>query len=106
MKVILETFNTFKSNKTYEEVRHAIRSTRYEITNEDEIPNVLGQVATDIEFQMDKMELSESGLVIKQIEKLKSNYDKYNPTRGGKFIALPRWVSFKKACIRYTCTTS
>lgn len=48
---------------------------------------------------MDKMELLESGLVIKQIEKLKFNYDKYNPIRGGKFIALPRWVSLKKACI-------
>ena len=37
-------------------------------------------MATDIEIQMDKMELSESGLVIKQIEQLKFNYDKYNPT--------------------------
>ena len=56
-------------------------------------------MATDIELQMDKMELSESGLVVKQIEKLKFNDDKYNPTRGGKFIALPKWVSTKKACI-------
>ena len=56
-------------------------------------------MATDIEIQMDKMELSESGLVINQIEKLKFNYDKYNPTRGGKFIPLPKWVSTKKACI-------
>ena len=43
MKVILETINTFKSKKTNEEVRHAIRSRRYEITNEEEIPNVLSQ---------------------------------------------------------------
>ena len=48
---------------------------------------------------MDKMELSESGLVIKQIDKLTFNYDKYNPTRGGSFIALPKWVQNKKACI-------
>ena len=99
MKVFLETFNTFKSKKTDEEVRHSVRSRRYEITNEDEIPTVLNQMATDIELQMDKMELSESGLVVKQIEKLKFNYDKYNPTRGGKFITLPKWVSTKKACI-------
>ena len=76
-----------------------MRSRRYEITNEEEIPNVLNQMATDIELQMDKMELSESGLIIKQIEKLKLNFDKYNPTRGGKFIPLPKWVSDKKACI-------
>ena len=56
-------------------------------------------MASDIELQMDMMELSESGLVVKQIEKLKFSYDKYNPTRGGKFIALPKWVSTKKACI-------
>ena len=67
LKVIL-TFNNFKSKKTNEEVRHAIRSRRYEITNAEEIPNVLSQMATDIELQMDKKELSESGLVIKQTE--------------------------------------
>ena len=99
MKVILQAFGTFKSKKTNEELRHMIKSRRYEITNEDEIANVLSQMATDIEFQMDKMELSESGLVITQIDKLKFNMDKFNPTRGGKFIPLPKWVSDKKACI-------
>ena len=29
MKVILETFNTFKNKKTNEEVRHSMRSRRY-----------------------------------------------------------------------------
>ena len=99
MKIVLETFSTFKSKKTNEEVRHSIRSRRYEVTNEGEIPNVLSQMATDIEIQMDKMELSESGLVITQIDKLKFNYDKYNPTRGGSYIDLPKWVQSKKACI-------
>ena len=60
---------------------------------------MLSQMATDIELQMDKMELSESGLVIKQIEKIKFNYDKYNPTRGGRCLNLPKWVADKKACI-------
>ena len=109
MKVILQSFGTFKSKKTDEELRHMIKSRRYEITNEDEIPNVhrvsdgtehrVSDGQDGQEFQMDKMELSESGLVIKQIDKLKFNMDKYNPTRGGKFIALPKWVSDKKACI-------
>ena len=99
MKIVLETFSTFKSKKTDEEVRHSIRSRRYEVTNEEELPKVLSQMATDIEIQMDKMELSESGLVITQIDKLKFNYDKYNPTRGGSYIELPKWVQDKKACI-------
>ena len=44
------------------------------------------------------MELSESGL-IKQLDKIKFSYDKNNPTRGGSFIELPKWVQTMKACI-------
>ena len=33
------------------------------------------------------------------MDKIKFNFDKYNPTRGGKFIPLPKWVQSKKACI-------
>ena len=40
------------------------------------------QMASDVEHQAEVMEVSESGLVITQIDKLKFNYDKYNPTRG------------------------
>ena len=56
-------------------------------------------MATDIELLMDRMELSESGLVIKQNDKLVFNFGKYNLTRGGSYIELPSWVSLKKACI-------
>ena len=65
MKVILQVSATMKSKKTNEEIRESIRSRRYNITNEDEIPQKLNQMATDIEFQLDKMEMSESGLVLK-----------------------------------------
>ena len=86
MKVMLQVFATLKSKKTNEDVRQVIKSRRYNITNEGEIPNVLNQMASDV-------------VVIAQTDKLKFNYDKYNPTRGGKFISLPKWVSNKKACI-------
>ena len=33
------------------------------------------------------------------MDKIKFNFDKYNPTRGGKFIPSPKWVQNKKACI-------
>ena len=26
-------------------------------------------------------------------------YNKYDPTRAGKYINLPKWISLKKACI-------
>ena len=99
MKVLLQTFSNFKSKKTNEIVRREVRSRRYEMTNEDEITNVLNQMATDIEHQAEVLEVSESGLVLTQMDKMKFNLDKYNPTRGGKFIPLPKWVSDKKACI-------
>jgi hypothetical protein len=56
-------------------------------------------MATDIEHQAEVLEASESGLVLTQMDKIKFNFDKYNPTRGGKFIPLPKWVQSKKACI-------
>ena len=99
MKIVLETFGIFVSKKTREEIRHTIKSRRYEITNEGDIPSVLSQMASDIEIMMDRMELSESGLVIKKIDTMTLNYDKYNPTRGGSFLPLPKWVQDKKACI-------
>ena len=101
MKVVLEVFGTYKSKKINEDIRHTTRSRRYEITNAEDLPKVLSQMATDIEIQMDKMELSESGLVIKKIDKLTFHYDRYNPTRGGKFIALPKWVQNKKNVYQY-----
>ena len=44
-------------------------------------PDVKSQMATDIEFQFEKMELSKSGLVILEIKKTRINYDKYNPKK-------------------------
>ena len=99
MKVKVQAKSEFISKKTREVITHTVMSRRYDLTNVEDIPKTISQIATDIEIQMDRMELSESGLVIKQIKKLIINYDKYNPTRGGSFIDLPKWVSDKKACI-------
>ena len=90
MRVMLQVFATLKSKNTNEDVRQVI------ISNEGEIPNVLNQMASDVEHQAEVMEVSENGLVITHIDKLKFNYDKYNPPRGGKFMPLPNWVSSKK----------
>ena len=81
LKVFVEAYGVFKSKKmprqrlaspaTKEDVRTPIRSRRYNITNADDVSTSPSQMATDIELLMDRMELSESGLVTKQIEKLK-----------------------------------
>ena len=37
-------------------------------------------MGTDLEISIDKMEISESGLALKETDKLKFHYDKYSPT--------------------------
>ena len=86
---MLQVFATLKSKNTNEDARQGTKGRRYNITNEGEIPNVLNQMASNVEHQAEVMEVSESGLVIIQIDKLKFNYDKNNPTRGGILLALP-----------------
>lgn len=68
MKLMVQSIGEFMSKKTRETITHTIQSRRYELTNVEDIPKILSQIATDKEIQMDKMELSESGLVIKQIK--------------------------------------
>ena len=78
--IILATLR--KSNS--EEIEREIPGRGYEITNEEEIPKYWSQVATGIEIQIDRMEVSASGFFLQKIiNKLVFHYDKYNPTRGG-----------------------
>ena len=79
MKLMVQADSEFVSKKTHEAINHTVQSRRYELTNVEDIPKITLQIAIDIEVQMDRMELSESGLVIK-----------YNPTRGGSYIDLPK----------------
>jgi hypothetical protein len=46
-----------------------------------------------------KKQLQKSKFRIKGIDKLLIHYDRYNPTRGGSYIELPKWIADKKACI-------
>ena len=91
MNVFVEAFGVFKSKKTNEDLTTPIRSRRYDIPNDDGIPKSLSQNASGIEILMGRMELSESGLVIKQVDSNKFRSAKYNPTRDGLFVELPKW---------------
>ena len=53
----------------------------------------------DIEFILAEKQIERSGLRIKKIHKITIHYDKYDPTRAGKFLELPDWIMRKKACI-------
>jgi hypothetical protein len=81
------------------EIVKEIRSRRYSIHNSNDLQDTLNNMAADIELQIENSELPKSGLRLKGIEKIHIHYDRYNPTRGGSFIPLPKWVADKKACI-------
>ena len=53
----------------------------------------------DIGERISDMALYQSGLMIVQIQEIHMMFNKYNPTRAGKYINLPKWISLKKACI-------
>ena len=38
-------------------------------------------------------------LMVVKVKEIHMMYNKYNPTRAGKYINLPKWISLKKACI-------
>ena len=78
MQIVLETFGVFISKKTQEEIRHAIRAEDMKSPTKK----------TFLECWWIGWELSESGLVIKQMDTMTLNYDKYNPTRRGSFACI------------------
>ena len=75
------------------------RSRRYEVSNTDDITDVLAKMIDDIKTQIGNSYLSSSNITIDKIDKLTIHYDKYNPTRAGSYIELPQWMSSNKACI-------
>lgn len=64
MKLLMEMIATFRSKKTGEEITHTTRTRLYNITNNDKLQHALNQMGTDLEIQIEKMEISESGLVL------------------------------------------
>ena len=75
------------------------KSRRYEVLNTNDVMDVMSSMADDIEKQIESSQLGKSNIVIEKINKITIHYDKYNPTRAGSYIELPKWVSSKKACI-------
>ena len=84
----------------YDEMQDVIVRTRsYTIINSDELKKALNNMRNDIGVRISDMALYQSGLVIVKIKEIHMMFNKYNPTRAGKYINLPKWISLKKACI-------
>ena len=84
-----------------QELVYALPSTRFNISNEDELTQALEDSAKQILLQIQNLEASTSNLRFKKILSITIHYDKYDydPTRAGKYIELPEWIKLKKACI-------
>ena len=53
----------------------------------------------DIGARILDMALYQSGLTVVKVKEIQMMFNKYSPTREGKYINLPKWISSKKACI-------
>ena len=81
-----------------QELVYALPSTRFNISNEDELTQALEDSVKQILLQIQTLEASTSNLRFKKILSITIHYDKYDPTRSGKYIELPEWIKLKKAC--------
>ena len=82
----------------YDEMQDVIVRTRsYTIINSDELKKALNNMRNDIGVRISDMALYQSGLMIVKIKEIHMMFNKYNPTRAGTYINLPKWISLKKA---------
>ena len=82
-----------------QELVYALPSTRFNISNEDELTQALEDSVKQILLQIQNLEASASNLRFKTILTITIHYDKYDPTRAGRYIELSEWIRLKKACI-------
>ena len=84
----------------YDEMQDVIVRTRSNtIIDSDELQEALKNMRNDIGARILDMALYQSGLMVVKVKEIHMVYNKYNPTRAGKYINLPKWISLKKACI-------
>ena len=79
-----------------QELVYALPSTRFNISNEDELTQALEDSVKQILLQIQNLEASASNLRFKKILTITIHYDKYDPTRAGRYIELPEWIKLKK----------
>ena len=81
----------------YDEMQDVIIRTRsYTIINSDELKETLKNMRNDIGARILDMALYQSGLMVIKIKEIHMMYNKFNLTRAGKYINLPKWVLLKK----------
>ena len=100
MKILIVVYVIFEELDDYGEVVgetvKGMRSRRYEVHNSHDLQDTLNNMAGDIELQIEQKQLHKSKFRVTGIEQLVIHYDRYNPTRGGSYIELPKWIADQK----------
>ena len=84
-----------------QELVYALPSTRFNISDEDELTQTLEDSVKQILLQIQNLEASTSNPRFKQILSITIHYDKYDPTRAGSYIELPEWIKLKKGMYQH-----
>ena len=84
-----------------QELVYALPSTRFNISNEDELTQALEDSVKQILLQIQNLEASASNLRFKKILSITIHYDRYDPTRAGRYIELPEWIKLKKGMYQH-----
>ena len=82
-----------------QELAYALPSTRFNISNEDELTQALEDSVKRILWQIQNLESSTSNRRYRKVLSITIHYDKYDPTRAGRYIELPEWIKLKTAWI-------
>ena len=83
------TINMEVINLFDEERNVTVRTRSYTIVNKEDLRNASKRMRPDIETRILDMGLYQSGLVINKINNIHIMYNKYHPTRAGKYTELP-----------------
>ena len=83
------------------EVLYKLPSTRFNVQSEDDLKQAIEDSSKQILLQIEKLQGTSSNLQFKTITSITIHCDKYDPTRAGRYIDLPRFIKLKKACINY-----
>ena len=94
-----ELFDDGDDDLEESEILKHLPSARFNIHNDDDLTQAIEDSVKQILLQIEKLEATKSNLKFKRAVSITIHYDKYDPTRAGRYIELPRFIKLKKACV-------
>ena len=104
MKLNIRAEGLFKKQNIEEDEEEVVETeqsyhlpaTRYNISNEEELTDALEDSTKQILLKIQDLEGTKSNLNFQKILSITLHFDKYDPTRAGSVIELPRFIKLKR----------